>query len=151
MHQFGWLSKRGGEGVGGGGGGGVGEGVIFKICFRKREVPRKGGFQPWRKLCWWMLLPVWKSSMMDICRPSLLDQTKNKGWFLLKRFVDLVRVCYLHIISRNHYNTLLLLNLQKTKTCPKTLQQRLFVLILGFWQCRQVSVLYLMSILMMFK
>ena len=43
----------------------------------------------------------------------------NVGWFLLKRLVDLVRVRYAHIISRNHSNTLLLINLQKAKTCPK--------------------------------
>ena len=27
--------------------------------------------------------------------------------------------CYLHIINRNHCSTLLLINLQKTRTCPK--------------------------------
>ena len=48
-----------------------------------------------------------------------LIKTKNVGWFLLRRFADLVRVCYLHIISRKHSSTLLLVNLQKTKTCPK--------------------------------
>ena len=42
----------------------------------------------------------------------------NVGWFLLKR-VDLVIVRYLHIISRNHSNRLLLTNLQKPKTCLK--------------------------------
>ena len=36
----------------------------------------------------------------------------NVGWFLL-RFLDLVIVRYLHIISRNHFNMLLLINLQK--------------------------------------
>ena len=45
--------------------------------------------------------------------------TPNAGWFLLRRFIDLVRVCSLHITSRNHSNTLLLINSQKTKTCPK--------------------------------
>ena len=35
------------------------------------------------------------------------------GWFLLRRFVDLVRVYSLLIISRNHSNTFLLLDLQK--------------------------------------
>ena len=54
---------------------------------------------------------------MGICQSSLLNQTYYVGWFLLKKFVDLVRVCYLHIISRNYSNTLLLINLQKT--CPK--------------------------------
>ena len=48
-----------------------------------------------------------------------LIKTKNVGWFLLKRFVDMVRKCYLHITCRNHSNTILLINLQKTKTCPK--------------------------------
>ena len=71
------------------------------------------------------------------------------GWSLSKRLVDLLRVCYLHMISKNHSNTLLLINLQKTKTCPKkALQQRLFVLTFWFWKCRQVFVHYLMSLLM---
>ena len=39
---------------------------------------------------------------------------KNVGWFLLKRFVELLRVCSLHIFSRNHFNTFWLINLQKT-------------------------------------
>ena len=38
--------------------------------------------------------------------------------FLLRRQVDLVRV-YSLLIIRNHYNTFLLTNLQKTKTSPK--------------------------------
>ena len=33
--------------------------------------------------------------------------------------VDLIRERYLHNISRNHSNALLLINQQKTKTCPK--------------------------------
>ena len=49
-------------------------------------------------------------SVMGICRSSLLNQKHYAGWFLLKRFVDLVRICYLHIIGRNH---------QKTKACAK--------------------------------
>ena len=43
----------------------------------------------------------------------------NVGWLLLKRFIYLVRVCYLHVSSRNHSNTLLLIILQKRKICPK--------------------------------
>ena len=83
---------------------------------------------------------------------SSLSKTKYVGWFLLKWFVDLVRVCYLHIISRNHSSTLSLINLQKTKTCPKkALQQRLFVLLLRFWQCRHASVQYPVCILMACK
>ena len=34
----------------------------------------------------------------------------NMVWFLLKRFVDMVKVRYFHIISRNHSNTLLLIS-----------------------------------------
>ena len=37
----------------------------------------------------------------------------------LLRFADLVRVHSLHIISRNHSNTFLLINMQKTRTCAK--------------------------------
>ena len=49
---------------------------------------------------------------------NLLLLIKNQlGWFLLKRFVDL-RVCY--IITKNHSNTFLLINLQKTKTCSNS-------------------------------
>ena len=39
------------------------------------------------------------------------------GWFLVKTFVDLLSVYYLHIISRQHSNMLLLITIQKTKTC----------------------------------
>ena len=79
---------------------------------------------------------------------DLLFLIKNDvGWFLL-RFVDLVIVCYLHIISRNHSNTLLLTCRKQKLVQSKPLQQRLFVLILGFWQYRQVFVHYLRSILM---
>ena len=39
--------------------------------------------------------------------------------FYWEGLVDLVRVYSLHIISRNHSNTFLLINSQKTKTCPK--------------------------------
>ena len=43
----------------------------------------------------------------------------------------------LFIISRNHSNTLLLINLQKTKLVQsKALQRRLFVLISGFHKLR---------------
>ena len=40
----------------------------------------------------------------------IFNQHHNVGWFLLRRFVDLLRVCALHIISRNHSNTFLLIN-----------------------------------------
>ena len=38
-----------------------------------------------------------------ICRP-LLNQKHNMEWFLLRRFVDLVRIYFLLIVSRNHSN-----------------------------------------------
>ena len=44
---------------------------------------------------------------------------EDLGWlflrrFLLKRVADLVRVCFLHVISRNHSNTFLLINVQSS-------------------------------------
>ena len=42
----------------------------------------------------------------------------NVGWFLLRRFVDLIRVYSLLITSGNHSNRFMI-DLQKTKTCPK--------------------------------
>ena len=41
-------------------------------------------------------------------------QKHNVGWFVLKMIADLLRVCSLHIISRNNSNTFLFINLQKT-------------------------------------
>ena len=51
--------------------------------------------------------------------PLFLIKKQNVGWFLLRRFVGLVRVSSLHITNRNHFNTSLLINLQKTKTCSQ--------------------------------
>ena len=72
----------------------------------------------------WLLFSVWQSncSALGIYRPSFLNQKHNVQWFLLKRSVDLFRVHY--IISRNHPNTFLLINLQKkdlskVKYCSK--------------------------------
>ena len=80
---------------------------------------------------WWLLFSVWKSncSELGICRPSLLNQKHNVGWFLLKRFVDLFRVR--HIISTNYSSTFLSAGKQKLVQ-DKTLQQGLFVLVLTF-------------------
>ena len=57
-------------------------------------------------------------SVMGIC---LLFLIKNKmyGMVFTINVLDLVRVCYLHVINKNNSNTFLLINLQKTKTCPK--------------------------------
>ena len=41
------------------------------------------------------------------------------GMVYIKKVVNLIRVSSLHIISRNHSNTFLLINLQNTKTWPK--------------------------------
>ena len=40
---------------------------------------------------------------MDIFRP-LLNQKHNMEWFLLRRFVDLINIYFLLIVSRNHSN-----------------------------------------------
>ena len=70
---------------------------------------------------WWLFLSVWwtKFSVVGICRHSLLNSKHNLGKLLLKVVVDLVRVCPLQIIGRNHSKKFLLINLQKRKTCPK--------------------------------
>ena len=60
---------------------------------------------------WWLFLSVWWN--------FFLIKTHNVVWFLLRRFVDLVKVFSLHVTNRNHFNTLLLINLQKKKTPPK--------------------------------
>ena len=41
--------------------------------------------------------------LLGIYWPSLLNKKLNVGWFLLKMFVDLLRVYSLLIISRNHF------------------------------------------------
>ena len=71
--------------------------MLFKLSYATLEQPLTSG---------------------GICRFLLLIK-KDVRWFPLKRFVDLVRVRYLQVISRNHSNTLLLINLQKPKACSK--------------------------------
>ena len=75
----------------------------------------------------------------------------NVGWFLLK-MVDLliVRVIYTlveTIQTRFYWSTCTSQKLVQSKP----LQQRLFVLILAFLQCRQAFVHYLMSIILICK
>ena len=77
---------------------------------------------------------------------DLLFLTKsNVGWFLLTR-VDLVIVRVIHtllvetIVTRFYW---LICRNQKLLR-RKPLQQRLYVLILGFWQCRLVFVHYML-------
>ena len=53
-------------------------------------------------------LPV-AASVLGICRPSVINQKYNVGWFLPKRFVHLCRAFSLHIISRKHSNEFLLI------------------------------------------
>ena len=53
---------------------------------------------------------------------DLLFLIKNimwDGFYYKGSTVDLVGERYLHYVSRNHSNALLLINLQKTRTCPK--------------------------------
>ena len=69
--------------------------------------------------CFCQLDKVANCSVLGICRPSLINQKHNIGWFLLKKIVHLCKAFSLHIISRNHSNTFLLINMQKAKTCSK--------------------------------
>ena len=61
--------------------------------------------------CWLKKLvsrnPLYNSGQ---CQPSLLNQKHNVRWFLLRRFVDLLRAWSLHIIKRNHPNKFLLIS-----------------------------------------
>ena len=70
----------------------------------------------------WLLFSVpWSNCLaLGICQPSFLNQKHNVGSLVLKRFVDLFRVCY--IISRNH--SICWLPCRKQKLVQsKTLQQ----------------------------
>ena len=106
------------------------ETVITTTSFKFCNIHAKRNFNTGVFL--WILRNVYKQLLLlntssGICRSSLLNQ-KQCGMPCTTKFVDLVWVRYLHI-TRNHSNTHLLINLQKTKTCPsKALQQKQF-----FW------------------
>ena len=79
---------------------------------------------------------------------DLLFLIKNTMWVSTKRFVDLVRVCSSHIIiSRNHFNTFLLINMQK-KNLSKVKHCSHGYL---FWYWNFDSVGKFLSVLMMCK
>ena len=84
---------------------------IFKNSFLYRTSTSGGWFCRFGKEA--------NCSVLGICQPSLINQKHNMGWFLLKRFVHLRRTFSLHIISRNHYNTFLFINMRKAKTCSR--------------------------------
>ena len=50
-----------------------------------------------------ILKNICEELLLYICRP-LFNQKHNMEWFLLQRFVDLVRIYFLLIVSRNHSN-----------------------------------------------
>ena len=84
---------------------------IFKSSFLYRTTTFGGCFCKFDKVA--------NCSVLGICRPSFINQKHNMGWLLLKRFVHLCRTFSLHIISRNHYNTFLFINMRKAKTCSR--------------------------------
>ena len=84
---------------------------IFKNSFLYRRTTSCGCFCQFDK--------VTNCSVLSICWPSLISQKHNMGWFLLNRFVHLCTAFSLHIISRNHSNTYLLINMQKAKNLFK--------------------------------
>ena len=79
---------------------------------------------------------------------SLLNRQHNVGWFLLRRFVDLVTIYSLLTVKRNHFNTILLLDLQKNRSKVKYCSKDYLFWYHDFDSFRQVVVHYLMSILM---
>ena len=77
---------------------------------------------------------------------------KNMTWsFLLRRFVDLLRVYSLLIINKNYSNMFLLLDLQKNRSKVKYCNKGYLLWYQDFDKFRQVAVHYLMSILMISK
>ena len=82
-----------------------------KLHFYEKETPRQVFSSEYHEIsrnsfflqntsggCFYQLDKV-TCSVLGICRTFLLNHKHNAGWFLLKRFLDLVRVCSLHIIS----------------------------------------------------
>ena len=59
---------------------------------------------------------------------SFINQKNDMGWFLLRSFVDLVRLYSLLIISKNHSNTFLLLDLQKNRNKVKNRSSDVMIL-----------------------
>ena len=148
--------------------------MVLKTTFQK-ECPEQslfkiGVFRNFPiftgKLCW--SLTTVRLCCVDYCEiftKSFFDRKSpvasvdllfliksNVGWFLLKR-VDLVivRVIYTLLVETIPTRFYWLTCRKQKLVQSKPLQQRLFVLILGFWQCRQVFFHYLMSILMTCK
>ena len=77
--------------------------------------------------------------------------TRDDSKPFTKRFADLVRVYSLLIISRNHSNTFLLLDLQKNRIEVKYCNKGYLFWYHDFDRFIQVTVYYLMSILMIFN
>ena len=99
---------------------------------------------------------IFTKSFLDrkppVASVDLLFLTKTNVWWFLLKSVDLVivRVIYILLVETipRHFYWLTCRNQKFVQSKP--LQQRLYVLILRFWQCRQVFVHY-MSILMIWK
>ena len=54
------------------------------------------------------------SKVLGICRPSLLNQKRDVGWF-----VDLLTLVSLKLIISRNYSNAFIIDLKKTKTKPK--------------------------------
>ena len=80
----------------------------------------------------WMSLLVWSSncSVTSIYRSSLLHQKHDVGWFLLKRFVDLLS--YSSLVETFQKRFYWLMCRKQKLVQSKALHERLFVLILEF-------------------
>ena len=99
MHQSGWLSERGR--------------VIFKICFRKRGYPERGGggrggLKPWRKL--WMYLSSIKGALSSLRQFLAIDEIllkvmKNAFYFTSKalfilKILKFLSWCFGHVAKQ---------------------------------------------------
>ena len=77
----------------------------------------------------------------------------NVGWFIQLKMVDLhiVRVIYTLLVENIPTRFCWLTYRNQKFNQKKPLQQRIVVLVLSFWQCRQAFAHYLMSIILICK
>ena len=88
----------------------------------------------------------WYLSISSYLSKIMWDGFYYKGLHIWSEFV--IYILLVETIPTSFY----WLTCRKQKLVQsKALQQRLFVLMLGFWQCRQAFVHYLMSLLMIWK
>ena len=82
------------------------------------------------------------ASVLLIMKLVISISLLNDVWFLLRRFVDLVKIYSLLIISRNYSSTFLLLDLQKNRSKVKYCSKGHLLWYQDFDRFRQVAVYF---------